>query len=258
MNRLSACLVTFNEEHNLPRALTSLAGVADEIVVVDSGSGDRTAEIANAQGVSFFERPFTNHADQKNYAASCARNCWIFLLDADEELGIELRNSLLEWKRREPESPVYEMARLTWYLGAWIHHSRWYPDFQRRLYRRDKASFSGMIHSALRFEGKAGRLSGNLLHYTIRTFAEHEAKVEGYTTVMAQELFSQGKRSWRAAMWLAAPWSWFQNYVLYLGFLDGSRGWLISRMAARGTWLKFKKLGKLIEAERHATGMKTS
>ncbi len=237
MNRLSACLVTFNEEHNLPRALTSLAGVADEIVVVDSGSGDRTAEIANAQGVSFFERPFTNHADQKN---------------------IELRNSLLEWKRREPEFPVYEMARLTWYLGAWIHHSRWYPDFQRRLYRRDKASFSGMIHSALRFEGKAGRLSGNLLHYTIRTFAEHEAKVEGYTTVMAQELFSQGKRSWRAAMWLAAPWSWFQNYVLYLGFLDGSRGWLISRMAARGTWLKFKKLGKLIEAERHATGMKTS
>jgi len=258
MNQLSACLVTFNEEHNLPRALTSLAGVADEIVVVDSGSADRTAEIASAQGVSFFERSFTNHADQKNYAASCARNCWIFLLDADEELSSELRNSLLEWKRREPEFPVYEMARLTWYLGAWIHHSRWYPDFQRRLYRKDRASFSGMIHSALRFEGKAGRLSGNLLHYTIRTFAEHEAKVEGYTTVIAQELFSQGKRSWRAAMWLAAPWSWFQNYVLYLGFLDGSRGWLISRMAARGTWLKFKKLGKLIEAERHATGMKTS
>jgi glycosyltransferase involved in cell wall biosynthesis len=252
MNRLSACLITINEEHNLPRALASLAGIADEIVVVDSGSTDRTAEIASAHGVSFFERPFTNHADQKNYAASRARNDWILLVDADEELSGELRESLLGWKQREPEFPVYEMARLTRYLGAWIHHSRWYPDFQRRLYLRNRASFSGMIHSALRFEGKAGRLSGNLLHYTIRTFAEHEAKVEHYTTVMAQELFSQGKRSWSAAMLLAAPWSWFQNYVLQLGFLDGYRGWLISRMAARATWLKFKKLGKLVEAERRA------
>ena len=257
MNHLSACLITFNEGHNLPRALTSLAGIADEIVVVDSGSTDRTAEIASTHGVSFFERTFTNHADQKNYAASCARNDWIFLLDADEELSGELRKSLMEWKQREPESPVYEMARLTWYLGAWIRHSRWYPDFQRRLYLKNRASFSGMIHSALRFEGKAGRLSGNLLHYTIRTFAEHEAKVEGYTTVMARELFSQGKRNWRAAMWLAAPWSWFQNYLLHLGFLDGYRGWLISRMAARGTWLKFKKLGKLLEAESRAGGART-
>ena len=257
MNRLTACLITLNEEHNLPRALASLAGIANEIVVVDSGSTDRTAEIAKAHGVSFFERTFTNHADQKNYAASRARNDWIFLLDADEELSSELRNSLLEWRKRDPEFPVYEMARLTWYLGAWIHHSRWYPDFQRRLYRRDGASFSGMIHSALRFKGKAGRLTGDLLHYTIRTFAEHEAKVEGYTTVIAQELFSRGKQSWRAAMWLAAPWTWFQNYVLYLGFLDGRRGWLIARMAARGTWLKFKKLGKLIEAERHAGGART-
>ncbi len=257
MNRISVCLIAFNEEHNLPRALASLAGIADEIVVVDSGSTDRTAEIAKARGVSFFERVFTNHADQKNYAASRATNDWIFLLDADEALSSELRNSLLEWKQREPEFPVYEMARLTRYLGAWVLHTRWYPDFQRRLYRRDKASFSGMIHSALRFEGRAGRLSGNLLHYTIRTFAEHATKVESYTTVMAQELFSQGKRSWRAGMWLAAPWNWFQNYVLYFGFLDGYRGWLISRMAARGTWLKFKKLGNLVEAERRADRART-
>ncbi len=257
MNRLSACLITLNEEHNLPRAFASLEGIADEIVVVDSGSRDRTAEIANGQGVSFFERSFTNHADQKNYAASRARHDWIFLLDADEELSSELRDSLLQWKQREPKFAVYEMARLTWYLGAWIRHSRWYPDFQRRLYRRDEASFSGMIHSAVRFEGKAGRLSGNLLHYTTRTFAEHEAKVERYTTVMAQEFFSQGKRRWRAAMCLAAPWSWFQNYVLHLGFLDGYRGWLIARMAARGTWLKFKKLGKLVKAERRAGGART-
>ncbi len=247
MNRVSACLVTLNEEHNLPRALKSLEGIADEIVVVDSGSTDRTAEIAKQHGASFFVRPFTNHADQKNFAAACARNDWIFLLDADEELSSELRNSLMEWKRQEPEFPVYEMSRLTSYLGAWIRHSRWYPDFQRRLYRKDQASFSGMVHSALRFNGNAGRLGGDLLHYTVRTFAEHEAKVERYTTAVAQEMYAQGRQGWRGGMCIAAPWSWLQNYVLCAGFLDGYRGWLIARMAFRGVWLKYKKLGRLIE-----------
>ncbi|HEV1995270.1 MAG TPA: hypothetical protein VGR03_13150, partial [Candidatus Acidoferrum sp.] len=103
-------------------------------------------------------------------------------------------------------------------------------------------------------EGPVGRLEGDLLHYTLRSVEEHAAKVENYTTRIAQDMYAEGRRSWRAAMWLAAPWSWFQNYVLYLGFLDGYRGWVISRMAARGTWLKFKKLGKLVEAERRAGG----
>jgi glycosyltransferase involved in cell wall biosynthesis len=258
MKRISACLVTLNEEHNLPRALASLKGIADEIVVVDSGSTDRTVETARTGGAMLFVRAFTNHADQKNYAASRATNEWIFLLDADEELSAELRQSLLKWKQSEPEFAAYEMARLTWYLGAWIRHSRWYPDFQRRLYDKGRASFSGRIHSALRFEGRAGRLDGNLLHYTIRTFEEHERKVESYTSVISREMFDEGRKSWRAAMWLAAPWSWFQNFILYGGFLDGKRGWLIARMAARGTWLKFKKLGELVEAERRGNRARVS
>jgi len=250
MNSLSACIVTFNEEHNLPRALESLRGVADEIVVVDSGSTDRTAEIAREHGVSFFTRPFKDHADQKNFAASCAKHDWIFLLDADEEFSDALRNSLLEWKKSEPQFFVYEMARLTCYLGAWIHHGRWYPDWQRRLFRKDQAIFSGRIHSALRFEGAAGRLRGHLLHYTIRTFAEHEGKVERYTTVVAQEMYDEGQRSWRAAMWLATPWTWFQHFFLYAGFLDGYRGALIAQMAARSVRLKFRKLGELIAVKK--------
>jgi glycosyltransferase involved in cell wall biosynthesis len=247
-NLISACVVAFNEERNLSRALQSLEGIADEIVLVDSGSTDRTLEIARDHRASIFSRPFTNHADQKNYAASLAKNDWIFLLDADEELSKELRKSLLAWKQSAPRFFVYEMARLTHYLGSWIRHSRWYPDYQRRLYRRDKANFSGMIHSALRFEGQAGSLRGDLLHYTMSTFAEHEAKVERYTTVMAGELYAQGRRNWRAAMWFATPWSWFQNYILYAGFLDGYQGRLIARMAARSTRLKFAKLGQLVDA----------
>jgi glycosyltransferase involved in cell wall biosynthesis len=250
MNRLSVCIIAQNEQQNLPRLLQSAQPVADEIVLVDGGSADRTQEIARSAGAKVFFRAFTNHADQKNYAASLASNEWIFLLDADEELSPELTASVQQWKCQLPEFAVYEMARLTWYLGAWIHHSRWYPDWQRRIYRRDRASFSGVIHSALRYEGTVGRLRGDLLHYTIRTFPEHEAKLEKYTTAIAKEMFDQGQRSWRAAMWIAAPWSWIRHFLLGAGFLDGSRGLLIAKMAARGVWLKFQKLGQLVEAER--------
>lgn len=256
MNRLSVCLVAQNEQDNLPRVLQSVQGIADEIIVVDGGSTDRTQEIAREHGAKVYLRPFTNHADQKNYAASLASQDWIFLLDADEELSEELKESVRQWKERTPEFAVYEMPRLTRYLGAWIHHSRWYPDWQRRIYRRDKASFSGVIHSALHFEGRIGRLRGDVLHYTIRTFPEHEAKLEKYTTAIAREMFDQGARHWRAAMWLATPWTWIRHFFLGAGFLDGYRGAMIAQMAARGVRLKFKKLGKLVEAERRGLDRK--
>ena len=252
MNRLTVCIVAQNEEKNLPRVLRSVDGVADEIVVVDGGSTDRTQEIARQAGARVVERPFTDHADQKNYAASLAAHDWIFLLDADEELSDELKESVEKWKAREPEFFVYEMARLTWYLGAWIHHSRWYPDWQRRIYRRDKTRFSGAIHSALRYDGPIGRFRGDLLHYTVRNFAEHEGKLEKYSTTIAKEMFDQGRRNWRAAMWLATPWSWIHHFFLGAGFLDGYRGALISHMAARGVRMKFAKLGLLVKAEKQS------
>ncbi|MGC1491881.1 MAG: glycosyltransferase family 2 protein, partial [Candidatus Acidiferrum sp.] len=218
-----------------------------------SGSTDRTAEIARECGATFFERSWTSYSEQKNFAAERARNDWILSVDADEELSSPLKTSLLEWKKREPNFSVYEMARRTWYLGAWIRHSGWYPDFQRRLYRRETSQFSGIIHEALRFEGQAGRLSGDLLHYTVRSFAEHEEKVDRYTVLAAQQLYAQGKRRWRAGVWLATPWSWFQNYFLRGGFLDGYRGALIAQMAARAVRLKYRKLGHLVaqDAGRH-------
>jgi len=249
---VSVCIVVQNEEENLPRVLQSARGVGDEVVVVDGGSTDRTQEVAREHGAKVRFRPFTNHADQKNYAASLASYDWILLLDADEELSAELRRSLLEWKARAPEFAVYEMARLTWYLGRWIHHSRWYPDYQRRLYLRDRTKFHGVIHSALDYKGRIGRLRGNLLHYTIRALSEHEAKLEKYTTAIAKEMYARGERSWRAAMWVAAPWSWFRHFFLGAGFLDGHRGALIAQMAARGVRLKYKKLGELVKAEKNS------
>lgn len=247
MNRLSACVITLNEEQNLPRLLASLSGLADEIVVVDAGSTDRTEQIAGEHRAVFLKRAWTNYAEQKNFAAASANNDWILSLDADEELSSTLKNALLKWKQEKPEFSVYEMSRRAWYLGGWVKHSGWYPDFQRRLYRRDAAQFSGIVHEALRFEGKPGLLNGDLLHYTVQTFAEHEEKVERYATLAAQQLFLNGKRSWRPALWFAAPWSWFQNFFLRRGFLDGYRGSRIAQMAARAVRIKYRKLGLLVE-----------
>jgi glycosyltransferase involved in cell wall biosynthesis len=253
MNRLSACLITFNEEANLPRVLDSVRGIPDEIVVVDRQSQDRTREIARRYGAKVITREWTTYSDQKNAAAEAASSDWILSLDADEELSDMLRDSLLEWKRQAPAFSVYECARRAWYLGKWIKHSGWYPDFQRRLYRRDAARFSGIIHESLRFEGKPGRLHGDLLHYTVRSFSEHREKVEHYAALGAAQMHAAGKRSWRAAMWLATPWSFFQNFVLRGGILDGYRGALISWMAARSVWQKYGQLGKLLEEERRGT-----
>lgn len=250
MNRITACLITLDEEDNLPRALRSLEGIADEIVVVDSGSRDRTREIAAGFGARVIARAWSGYADQKNLAAAAAEHGWILSLDADEELSPELRISLLDWKRREPEGAVYEFARRACYLGAWIRHSGWYPDYKRRLYRRDAAQFSGMVHESLRFEGKAGRLRGDLLHYPIHSPAQHGEKVERYSTLAARQLYDAGCRHGFAGMWLAAPWAWFRSYVLHAGFLDGARGMRISRMAARFVRMKYRKLSQLAALEK--------
>jgi glycosyltransferase involved in cell wall biosynthesis len=247
MNRLSICVIVLNEAHDLPRLLNSVEGIAEEIVVVDSGSTDATVEIARAAGARVLARTWTNYAEQKNYAAAQASEDWILLLDADEELSEELRGSILNWKAAPPQFPVYEMARLAWFLGAWIRHSRWYPDWQRRLYDRRKAQFSGAIHESLQFQGEVGQLRGNLLHYTVRNLQEQRNKSEQYSTLSARAMFESGRRDWRVAKWFATPWTWFRYFMLGAGFLDGYRGFLIARSAAQTVWLKYTKLGELVE-----------
>jgi len=247
MNRLSICVITLNEAHDLPRLLKSVEGLAEQIVVVDSGSTDATVEIARAAGAHVLTRVWTNYADQKNFAASQASEDWILLLDADEEVSNELRESILKWKAAPPQFPVYEMARMAWFLGAWIHHSRWYPDWQRRLFDRRKAQFSGAIHESLQFQGAIGRLHGDLLHYTVRNLEEQRQKSDEYSTLAARAMFESGRREWRAAKWFATPWAWIRYFVLGAGFLDGYRGLVIARSAAQTVWLKYTKLGELIE-----------
>ncbi len=245
MPPLTAILIAHNEEQDLPRALASLAGVADEIVLVDSGSTDRTVEIAGQFGARVLTKPFVNFAEQKNYAAAQAANDWVFSMDCDEALSPELHQSLLEWKRSEPDRWGYEVSRLTMYLGRWIRHSGWYPDYIVRLYRRDHGQFFGPLHENVRFTGPSGRLVGELQHFTMNSVGEHAAKVDAFTTIAARDYFQRGRKSWRIPMLLLPPWTFFQSLVLRLGLLDGYRGWLIAWMAARFVGLKFYKLGLL-------------
>lgn len=250
MPPISAILITYNEELDLPQALASLAGVADEIVVVDSGSTDGTREIATAAGARVLVRAFTNFGEQKNFAASQAAHDWLLSLDADEALSPELRAALLEWKQREPDRAAYEVSRRTNYLGGWIAHSGWYPEYRVRLYRRDLASFSGALHESVRVNGPVGgpvgRLNGELLHFTIRTLSEHYAKLEVFTDKAAEDLYARGRRRWRGGMWFTAPWTLVQKFVLQLGFLDGYRGAMIAWTAARYVWMRNRKLGVLV------------
>jgi glycosyltransferase involved in cell wall biosynthesis len=246
---LTAILISYNEEQDLPRALSSLAGIADEIILVDSGSTDRTCEIARAFGARVHARKLDNFAEQKNYAASLSSNDWILCIDCDHELSPELRAALLAWKQQVPEKNGYEILLLTNYLGGWIRHSGWYPEFKVLLYRRDKGKFVNALHERVDVEGPPGRLHGHLFHYTVRTLAEHRAKVDTMSTLAAEEMFAQGRRSWRAAMIFASPWTIVQRLVFQLGILDGRRGCLIAWYSGIYIYFKYRKLGRLLAGE---------
>jgi glycosyltransferase involved in cell wall biosynthesis len=251
MPALTAILIAYNEELDLPRCLASLKGVADEIILVDSGSSDDTCEIARKFGAKVFARKLDCMDIQKNYAASLASNDWLLSLDCDEELSPELREWLFAWKQSTPDRVGYDVSWMTNYLGGWIRHSGWYPDFKLRLYRRDRGTFGGGSHADVKLDGNAlvGRLKGHIYHYTVRSFAEHKAKIQASTNMAAEDMFALGRRSWRAAMIFAPPWTFVQRLVFQLGLLDGWRGWLIAWLSGTYIYHKYRKLGRLLAGE---------
>lgn len=252
MNRFTATLITRNEEENLPRALASLGDLPDEIVMVDSGSTDRTAEIAREHGVRVIEHAWTeNFSEQKNFAAAQATHDWILNLDADEELSPALAAELCRWKEQPPGAVAYAMPRKARYLGAWIHHSGWYPDLKVRLYRRDRARFQGVLHESLQVDGPVGQFSGELYHHTVNTLSDHISRINRYTDTAAAQMLAAGRRRWLLPMLLAPAWTFLRTLLAQQGFRDGYRGWLIAQMAAYYVFLKYLKLGILVHSGSH-------
>jgi Glycosyltransferases involved in cell wall biogenesis len=240
--KISATIITYNEERNIARAMESLR-CCDEIVVVDSGSSDRTSEIAANLGANLIESPWGGYARQKNVAAERASNDWILSIDADEALSEALEGEIWQIKKNGPQFDAYTMPRLAQYLGKWILHSGWYPDRKIRLYHRGKAKWVGeYVHESVHVEnGRVGHLESDLLHFTCSSLSEHLKSMDRYTTLAAEQLVSQKKRVGMAQLLLDPAWTFWRTYVLQRGFLDGVEGLTIAQMAALYNFLKYAK-----------------
>lgn len=244
--KITATVITLNEEHNIAEALESLSWT-DEIVVVDSESADRTVEIARRFTDRVFIRPWPGYSAQKNFAADQAANDWIFSLDADERVSPELAGEIKRLKHGDvTAAAAFEMPRLTFYLGRWIKHSGWHPDHKLRLYDRKRAKWRGdYVHETLEAPGKIERLKGDILHYTVRDASEHHVRMDRYTTLAAQQLFSQGKHASLGRLLLSPAAVFLRSYIFKLGFLDGIPGLAIARFAAHYEFLKNIKVWEL-------------
>ena len=179
--KISFCLITLNEEENLMRCLRSCADLADELVIVDSGSTDGTARIASEFGARFVHQDWLGYVEQKNKVLSLAQNEWVFSLDADEELSPALRKEILTLKQTTATGDVsgFSMPRCVLYEGRWIRHGDWYPDRLTRLFRRERVKFAGgRVHERLEISGAVTPLRGDLHHYSFRDAADHRARGE--------------------------------------------------------------------------------
>lgn len=246
MLQISAVIITLNEERQLARALGSLS-VADEVLVCDCGSTDRTAAIAAQYGARFLSHPWEGYARQKNYAASQATHPWILSIDADEALSPALAAEVERLKSEGPgEAAGFLIPRLACYQGRWIRHSGWYPDFKLRLYDRTRGRWVGdYVHEHVEVDGPLRKLAGNLQHFTCDSLGEHLRTLDRYTTLAARESFERGQ-GWALPRMLALPpWKFFETYLFRQGFRDGFPGLVISGMAGFYVFLKYAKLWRM-------------
>ncbi len=239
--KITATIITFNEELNIARAIESLR-CCDEIVVVDSRSTDRTAEIAAKLGARVIDSEWGGYAQQKNYAADCAGNDWILSIDADEALSEALEGEIWQLRKKGPKFDAYTMPRLAQYLGKWILHSGWYPDRKVRLYDRRKARWHGdYVHESVVVQGSVGHLESDLLHFTCNSLTEHLRTMDRYTTLAAEQLVAQGKQIGARHLLADPAWTFFRTLVIKRGFLDGVEGLTIAWMAALYNFVKYSK-----------------
>lgn len=241
--KISATIITYNEEANIQAACESVSW-ADEILVVDSESTDATREIAEQCGARVINRPWPGFEAQKQFAAESASNELIFSLDADERVSDELKQSILELKKRS-ESDIadgYKAARRSFYMGRWIRGGGWYPNYQLRLFKRSRGHWVGAyIHESVKMDNgsRIEILKGDLLHYSIKSAAEHHRMIaERYAPLSAKQLFDEGHRTSPLRIVVAGPAAFLRSYVLKGGFRDGLAGFAIAAFAAYNNFLK--------------------
>jgi glycosyltransferase involved in cell wall biosynthesis len=239
--RISATIITFNEESHIKAACESVVW-ADEIVVVDSESTDATREIAAACGARVITNPWPGFGAQKQFAVEQAQHEWTFSLDADERVSDELKKSIESLKQKSDLADGYVMARRTFYQGRWIRGGGWYPDRQLRLFRKSKGRWKQRhIHESVAMDpgARVERLDGDLLHYTSENAAHHHRMIgERYAPLAARQMFEEGRRTSVLGVAAAGPAAFIRSLILKGGLRDGFAGFTIASFAAHHAFLK--------------------
>jgi glycosyltransferase involved in cell wall biosynthesis len=246
--KLSVVIITFNEEKNIARCLASVKNVADDIVVIDSFSNDKTKQICLAAGVRFVEHAFEGHIQQKNWAITQALHPYVLSLDADEALDDALQKSIIEAKQNWQYDGYY-MNRLTNYCGHWVKHCGWYPDKKLRLWDSAKGAWRGTNphdkYEMFTGDKTTGYLKGNILHYSFYTIDSHLKQIQYFTDISAKALFDKNYKPTFIKLYLSPLATFIDGYFLKLGFLDGKYGFKICKNSAWATKLKYHKLKAL-------------
>lgn len=254
--KISAKVNVFNEEENIEGVCETVAW-ADELVVVDSDSTDRTAEIARRYTDNVFNIPFEGYKPKHEFSDSKTTGDWIFWIDADERLTPELKASILALKERDPSTlpDGFRIARRAFYLGRWIKHSGWYPDYVMRLYKKEGSYWDGVApHQTARVKGDVETLEGELLHYTKQGVGDHHRVTERYARLAAEHLFEKGKRAGWIDIVFRPFFAFVRTYLFKLGFLDGLPGLIIAYFTAYGVFLKYSMLWELNNPAEEETG----
>lgn len=249
MKPVTVIIISFNEERHIAATLQAAARVADEIIVVDSGSTDATKSICEQQGVRFLERAWTGYGDQRNFAVSNASHDMILALDADEVLSEELIQAMLAEKQAGFTAEVYNLDRLNNYYGKFVHHGIGYPDHITRAYNKHKARWNNRaVHEFLEYDAgiKPTLLKGKLLHYTTNSISDHIIKSDRYSSLSAQHYFEKEKAEPGFLKLVLSPaFRFFKGYILKAGFLDGWHGYILAKMHAKVVFDKYAKLKML-------------
>lgn len=248
MPTLSVILITRNEEANLADCLASLEGIAQQVVVVDTNSSDRTLDIAKSYGAVIAQpQDWPGFGPQKNRALDLATGEWVLSLDADERLTPALKSEIVTAIHHSAHVDCFAIPRLSWYCGRFIRHSGWNPDYVDRLFKRGSARFSDdLVHERLIPSGQVAKLENPMLHYSFMDYSQVLQKIDRYSTASAEQAFAQGKTSTPLKAVLHGAWSFFRTYFLRAGFLDGPQGFTLAMSNAQGTYYRYIKLWHLI------------
>lgn len=245
--KISVCITAGNEEKNIRRCLESVKW-ADEIIVVDSFSMDRTVDICKEYTDLVYQHRWLGYIGQKNLIKDLAEGPWILFIDADEEISPELKDEIIrEFESDNKDRAVgYEFPRMVWYMNKWIRHGDWYPDAKLRLFLKERGTCGGREpHDRTSVDGPIKRMKAHMYHYTYSDIADQFTTINRFSTITAEGWYAEGKPFRLIDLVTRAPFRFFRCYVLKRGFLDGLAGFIIACFAAYGVFIKYAKLWEL-------------